>query len=1379
MILEPTFSEGNVIENTNKDLIPILDEDYSSLAIALPKSSFINPLSKDLSLLEDRITLDANGEVIDNNLHFDQPGLESDLSESVTYTYNSAGDIIGIQAVAADLNGLEFVGGFGDYDGGNDVTFAVKDNQNNVIETFSMTGVGQATLYKDAEKEYIFFSGTDETTKVNISAISDLVFEDYTGDSLSIETTGSIKGGNITLNDENTEENSGLTLRAGIDTGNSTSDVFDGYGLIDFFDHREMVDINNYVEIVGNDDFSGRDEFFFYDTQNLYYLPGYYSSRAFGINDNTQMIGEGLPTASDTKYRPFVAYGDGSTQEIVYGGNGGRFPNQPTDITYTYIPQGHLRDINNYFETAYYQLNTPPNNAPPALGLTPFEDAYFNAPTGGRSQTVNIGYSLLNSDKSKVFGINDQRQVVGIYRQTVASNQSYIDRAFAFDYLSNSVTNLGTLPGGNYSAAYEINDQGQIVGASTSSSGSRAFIYENGTMKDMGIPYTGDPEKRDGIDINNVGQAVVTSSAGEPFIYQDGVVTNVNDWLRPEYISSGYTVTEAKGINDLGYIIAQGTLNGVNHGFLLVPTFKNVNRNINVGNISTFGETVLLEGAEVYLEGESIVTQGGNIESNGKTIVNNNLVIDSSITNESVGNPNADSVNSQSGVKVAGGDILFTDTVNTNSTGEQNLTLKAGAGDIAFKNTVGDTNPVFNLTVEGAGSLTTTGKDLTVDNELKLEVINDIATANISAQGLSDISLGTIGEEIFASTGNVTTGNIDTLGLEVSNNGSLTAGNITTSNGDLDVISLNQLTVGQLTATKGSISLISGTAGVNVNGTVNGDLGFIALAPLNINTNEITSAQDAVILKSSQGAVAVNGSISAYGEVSLASANDVKVKAVSSKDGGVALVSATGAITYSEPISGAEDISLASAKDLTIAQKIKTELGTISLVSTEGSVKVNSSLNSGFNTYVAAKRNITTLGIRSYGNIALEAELGQISANGNVRSGGGDVYISGLSQVNVGNIVSSGGDVSVVSGESSITTGYVRTDSEDRDGNINLAALTDVKVAGVVDIDGSKYSIYTGDEGTVSIAYQQLKIASLSSNNFNIGDISHSGALGLVAGQLVIPKPPVVTPIPILGGPSGRILLWIETVRRGVNAGGTAPRHQSEINPITGQPYADEAEFELVEKFTISQRGKLKQYLNDPRYELDFDYIKRKGKFDNEDQGCYGLPLTIHLGGYPYHDQYAEYVTNSPGDFLVLPPTPVSGYPFMFYDGIVLTGSKATLASPAQSIGALAEVKTGYEAFYYIANGNPRPAGFYSNGKPRKSDLQIYDEVVNEVIREGLIAKFCHKDYFLSFDEKSIADYARPLLNSDPRILASGLSNIEVVHIKFDTPLKLKPRPSL
>lgn len=1344
MNLEPTFTEDNSIESADKNFIPAT-EDYSPLVAALPESSFINPLSKDFSLIEERVTLDDNGEIIDNNLHFDHPVLESEFSKSESYIYNSSGDIIGSEAFAADSSGLEFVGGFGDYNGGNDLTFTVKDNQNKVIETFSMTGVGQGTLYKDAEKEYIFFSDTNETTKVDITAISDLEFEDYTGDSLSIQTAGSIKGGNITLNDENTEENSGLTLRAGTGTGNSISSVFDKYNAIDFYD-REMVDINNSVKIVGNDDYSGRDEFFFYDTQYLYYLPGYYSSRAFGINDYTQMIGEGLPTASDPKYKPFIAYNDGSVQEIQYvAGAGGRFnSNQPGDVVYTYTPYGSVRDINNNLELASYQLNIPPTNAPPELGLTPFEDAYFLS--SDSTQTVNIGYQLLNSNNSRAFGLNEEGQVVGTYRPI----NSQVNRAFVFNRGSNSVTNFGTLAGGN-SAAYAINDSGQIVG----SSDSRAFIYENGTMKDMGIPYTGDPTKRDGIDINNLGQAVVTSSTGEPLIYQNGVVTNANDWLSPDSFSK-YRITKVKGINDLGYIIAQGTLKNdatnSNHGFLLVPTFKNVNRNINVGNISTFGETVLLEGAEVYLEGESIVTQGGSIESNGKTIVNQNLVIDSSITDDSVGNPNADSVIAKSGAKIAGGDIAFTDTLNTNSVGDQNLTIKAGAGDLLFANTVGDTNPVFDLTVEGAGSLTTIG-DLTVGNELKLEVINEIIAANITTAGLAKILLGKVGKDIFTSTGNFTTGNIEALSLEVANNGNFTAGNIKTTNGDLDVISLNQLTVGQLTATKGSIDLISGTAGINLNGDVNGELGITALAQLGINTKNIKSGQaqtesgfseDSVIFQSELGAININGSISSYGDVSLASADNVVTKAITSQDGGVALVSTKGSVIQNSTISSMEEVFIASARDLTITQNITTKIGTICLGSSEGSVKVNTVLHSGLDVGILAKQNIRTIGIRTnQGNIVLEAAQGQATVNGNIKSRGGEIYVYGSGKVTTKNIISDGGDVSIISKANSIRTGYFKTDNANGDGRVYLKARNNVKIAGVVDVDNSRYSFYGGELGTIKIASR------LSNGSFNIGDInSANGSAGIFGKNPIafipspldeidvepdpyeLPPPVAVPQFPVGGGAGGGLIFYglIEFFKDLLIPPAPTPTIADSINPVTGEPYADDAEKELMKSLTRKQRKAMRSIINNETLEEE-ERLKAKDLLagTRDEDGCFHLVIGRHLGGYQPHDEYAQDVTGDISDHLIIEPKGL----YSFYDG-KLNPLGLAYSLKGQTLGSYTEVKTQHEYFEKARDGN------LDDLKPR--ELAELKKLGRQIKFGYGVAKACNFKFFLSFDNNKAAN---------------------------------------
>jgi probable HAF family extracellular repeat protein len=168
---------------------------------------------------------------------------------------------------------------------------------------------------------------------------------------------------------------------------------------------------------------------------------------------------------------------------------------------------------------------------------------------------------LLNSRDTRAFGINDLGQVVGLNGDT--------GKAFLYD--NGVVKELGALPGGSYSTAYEINNQGQIVGSADNSEGSQAFIYSNGVMQNIGIPYVGGLQSRYGIDINNLGQVVVTSSDRKPYIYQNGILTNLNDLIDPALIDAGVTLTYVKGINDRGQFITQGTISGKKRGFLLNP----------------------------------------------------------------------------------------------------------------------------------------------------------------------------------------------------------------------------------------------------------------------------------------------------------------------------------------------------------------------------------------------------------------------------------------------------------------------------------------------------------------------------------------------------------------------------------------------------------------------------------------------------------------------------------------------------------------------------------------------------------------------------------------------------------------------------------------
>ena len=428
--------------------------------------------------------------------------------------------------------------------------------------------------------------------------------------------------------------------------------------------------------------------------------------------------------------------------------------------------------------------------------------------------------------------------------------------------------------------------------------------------------------------------------------------------------------------------------------------------------------------------------------------------------------------------------------------------------------------------------------------------------------------------------------------------------------------------------------MISGTAGINVSGSVQGDNGFIALAQQDILTNEITSSQDAVILKSSQGAVTVNGSVTADGDVSLAAANNVTVGAVTSNDESVALISSTSVINLSGAISSMEDVTVASAQNLTIDQEIRAELGSIALGSTEGSVTVNVPVDTAIGVNIAAKQNILTRRIRTYGgDVIVDSQLGTATIRGKINSRGGDISISALGRVRTKNIISRSGDVSVFSDSSAVRTGYIRTDRGNRSGDVYLEAATNIKVGAAVEINGEQYSIYTGEDGVINVAHQQNKKENKRSQ-FVIGDTTRSGTLALITSPVTSPP---VTPPAGGGVQPNPVLIYIEVFRRVLDAGGTAPRHLSEMNPITARPYIDEAEFELVEQLTPNQQRRFKDILNNEAI-AEEERLRaedvRRGRID--DDGCYFLVIARQLGGYEEHDLYAFEVTGDTSDHLVM-----------------------------------------------------------------------------------------------------------------------------------------------
>ena len=156
-------------------------------------------------------------------------------------------------------------------------------------------------------------------------------------------------------------------------------------------------------------------------------------------------------------------------------------------------------------------------------------------------------------------GINGSGEVVGS-----GNNSASMERAWK--YQSGTMTVIGTV-GGLQASATAINSSGRIVGfAQDSSDADHGFLYMNGKMTDLGLnvfPYA----------INDHGVIVGEGPTGGPggaVVDSGGGFQNLNN-LVPG--GSGFTLTEAVGINDNGQIVADGSNNttGQNHAFLLTP----------------------------------------------------------------------------------------------------------------------------------------------------------------------------------------------------------------------------------------------------------------------------------------------------------------------------------------------------------------------------------------------------------------------------------------------------------------------------------------------------------------------------------------------------------------------------------------------------------------------------------------------------------------------------------------------------------------------------------------------------------------------------------------------------------------------------------------
>ncbi|MBN9690772.1 MAG: immunoglobulin domain-containing protein [Verrucomicrobia bacterium] len=207
---------------------------------------------------------------------------------------------------------------------------------------------------------------------------------------------------------------------------------------------------------------------------------------------------------------------------------------------------------------------TRPFSGPKVLQsqFTPFNQGH-GAFLGLNEAGIEVGYFSTNHNIPE-FRFTDYRaRAVKVVEGVV----TFIDTRSPGDA---PIYNIGD-PTTRLSEAYGINSSGVIVGrmALVPDGPKHAFRYLGNGLEDLG---TLGGTASEALDVNASGQIVgnaqTASGQWRPFLYQEGVLTDLNSLLP---VGSSTTLVRVYQINDAGAMVGEAVINGATHGFVLTP----------------------------------------------------------------------------------------------------------------------------------------------------------------------------------------------------------------------------------------------------------------------------------------------------------------------------------------------------------------------------------------------------------------------------------------------------------------------------------------------------------------------------------------------------------------------------------------------------------------------------------------------------------------------------------------------------------------------------------------------------------------------------------------------------------------------------------------
>ncbi|MGB8579945.1 MAG: hypothetical protein WCD47_03935 [Candidatus Sulfotelmatobacter sp.] len=294
------------------------------------------------------------------------------------------------------------------------------------------------------------------------------------------------------------------------------------------------------------------------------------NSIAFGDNERFQSAGEAETSTSDPNGEDFCGFGTHLTC-LPFLWQNGKTVKLPT----LGGNNGGANALNNWGKVAGFAENSTPDSGCPAPQILQFKPAVWGKGVIHKLPTVE------GDPDGVAYNVNDNGEVVGASGTCTTFNPNFLNNLLAVHALlwengkATDLSNLGGQTGqagGN--AAYDVNNRGEVVGGSDLAGDTtfHAFLWTRKTgMQDLGT-LSGDLASN-GISINDGGSVVGVSLDANfnprAFLWRKGVMTDLNSLVAGN--SPLYLLT-ACSINSRGEITGLGmTSTGEIHTYLATP----------------------------------------------------------------------------------------------------------------------------------------------------------------------------------------------------------------------------------------------------------------------------------------------------------------------------------------------------------------------------------------------------------------------------------------------------------------------------------------------------------------------------------------------------------------------------------------------------------------------------------------------------------------------------------------------------------------------------------------------------------------------------------------------------------------------------------------